>query len=158
MLMADHECRRFQDQVEADLKLPLYQRRGRALWTLGDDFQAALRRIKPRNAAESKAKACALDAGFHWEYHGRQLHNVYTAMRRKDSKKVARYKAAAAAHLVKANRELSCALAYLPRGPTLTHRPSQPRATPPRSSRSILAIRTSRRTSRRPTSSSMGER
>jgi hypothetical protein len=109
--------RRFQDQVEADLKLPLYRVRGRALWTHGDDFQAALRRITPRNAAESKAKACALRAGFHWEYHGRQLHNVYTAMRWGNSRLVARYKRAAAEHLVEANRELKCALAYLPARP-----------------------------------------
>jgi hypothetical protein len=109
--------RRFQDQVEADLKLPLYRIRGRALWTHGDDFQAALRRITPRNAAEARAKACALRAGFQWEYHGRQLHNVYTAMRWRNGRLVTRYKNAAAAHLVEAKRELTCALANLPARP-----------------------------------------
>jgi hypothetical protein len=119
--------RRFQDQVERDLKLPLYRERGRALWTHGDNFQAALRSIKPRNAAESRAKACALDAGFHWEYHGRQLYNVYVTVKRHQPGKVPRYKQAAAAHLVKANRNLNCALANLPARPDPDPPPTRPK-------------------------------
>lgn len=106
---------RFEDQIETDIKLGLYRRRGKAFRDHARAFRSALRLTAWRGAAEFHAKTCALKAGYEYEMYGRQLLNVSEAGRRHWGRRaVNRYKRAAAEHLARAMEALDCAIGWLP--------------------------------------------